>query len=182
MNRTACFLAGCACDHGSELRVAKPDANTQSAAKPDSATVPLLRSGAAGPFEIVTQSGVGMVALPGGEFLMGSAQGNADERPAAQGAGQRVPDRQVRGDARDVDEGAIAQSLALAGQSEETCRARALARCQAILQRALAPGKIAAVLQRENHGLGLRLCRERLSPAHRGGMGIRGASRDGRAI
>src|SRR5436190_3620516 len=32
--------------------------------------------------EIVTQSGVEMVALPGGEFLMGSDRGNADEAPA----------------------------------------------------------------------------------------------------
>jgi len=32
--------------------------------------------------EIVTQSGVGMVVLPGGEFLMGSDRENADEAPA----------------------------------------------------------------------------------------------------
>jgi sulfatase modifying factor 1 len=34
------------------------------------------------PVEIVTASGVEMVALPGGEFMMGSDRGNADEAPA----------------------------------------------------------------------------------------------------
>src|SRR2546422_11474181 len=33
------------------------------------------------PVEIVTASGVEMISLPGGEFLMGSAKGNADEAP-----------------------------------------------------------------------------------------------------
>jgi formylglycine-generating enzyme required for sulfatase activity len=32
--------------------------------------------------EIVTRSGVAMVSLPGGEFMMGSNKGNADEAPA----------------------------------------------------------------------------------------------------
>ena len=36
---------------------------------------------ATGPAEIVTKSGVEMAAIPGGEFLMGSAQGSADEAP-----------------------------------------------------------------------------------------------------
>ena len=35
-----------------------------------------------GPVEVVTQSKVEMVYLPGGEFVMGSDQGNADEAPA----------------------------------------------------------------------------------------------------
>jgi len=35
-----------------------------------------------GPVEIVTRSGVAMVSLPGGEFMMGNDQGNADEAPA----------------------------------------------------------------------------------------------------
>src|SRR5947209_555474 len=35
----------------------------------------------AGPAEIVTKSGVEMVYVAGGEFLMGSNQGNADEAP-----------------------------------------------------------------------------------------------------
>ena len=35
----------------------------------------------AGPVEIVSRSGVEMVALPGGAFLMGSAQGSPDETP-----------------------------------------------------------------------------------------------------
>jgi formylglycine-generating enzyme required for sulfatase activity len=33
------------------------------------------------PFQVVTKSGVEMVYLPGGEFSMGSAQGNPDEAP-----------------------------------------------------------------------------------------------------
>ncbi len=37
--------------------------------------------GTATPVEIVTRSGVAMVSLPGGEFTMGSAQGNPDEAP-----------------------------------------------------------------------------------------------------
>jgi formylglycine-generating enzyme required for sulfatase activity len=40
------------------------------------------QASAANPFEIVSKSGVEMVALPGGEFLMGSAQGSPDEAPA----------------------------------------------------------------------------------------------------
>ena len=58
----------------------KPDSNSQSAAKPDTAATSALGS-AASPFDIVTKSGVEMVSLGGGEFLMGSAQGNADESP-----------------------------------------------------------------------------------------------------
>lgn len=34
------------------------------------------------PFELTTDSGIAMIALPGGEFLMGSDRGNADEAPA----------------------------------------------------------------------------------------------------
>lgn len=34
------------------------------------------------PFEVITASGVPMVALPGGEFTMGSDKGNEDEAPA----------------------------------------------------------------------------------------------------
>jgi formylglycine-generating enzyme required for sulfatase activity len=33
------------------------------------------------PFNVTTQSGVEMVYLPGGEFMMGTTQGNADEAP-----------------------------------------------------------------------------------------------------
>jgi formylglycine-generating enzyme required for sulfatase activity len=33
------------------------------------------------PFDVVTQSGVEMICLPGGEFMMGTSQGNADEGP-----------------------------------------------------------------------------------------------------
>ena len=69
-----------------------------------------------GPVEIVTKSGVEMVYVPGGEFLMGSDQGNPDEAPAHKVTVSRFPHGQVRGDARDVREGAIARPVALAGQ------------------------------------------------------------------
>jgi formylglycine-generating enzyme required for sulfatase activity len=39
-------------------------------------------SGIGAPFDVVTASGVEMVFLPAGEFLMGSATGNSDEIPA----------------------------------------------------------------------------------------------------
>lgn len=59
----------------------RPDATSPSGASPDPAVAPVPGS-AASPFDLVTKSGVEMVALPGGEFLMGSVQGNADERPS----------------------------------------------------------------------------------------------------
>jgi len=37
-----------------------------------------------GPVEVVTKSGIEMVYLPGGQFMMGSSQGNADEAPPHQ--------------------------------------------------------------------------------------------------
>jgi formylglycine-generating enzyme len=40
------------------------------------------KSGDAGPLVITTKSGVEMVYLPGGEFMMGDDRGNPDERPA----------------------------------------------------------------------------------------------------
>jgi formylglycine-generating enzyme required for sulfatase activity len=42
------------------------------------------KSDSAGPAEIITKSGIEMISLPGGEFTMGSAQGNPDEAPAHQ--------------------------------------------------------------------------------------------------
>jgi len=32
--------------------------------------------------EVISKSGIPMIALPGGEFIMGADQGNPDERPA----------------------------------------------------------------------------------------------------
>ena len=55
---------------------AGPTAN-QSQTAPDSSKVANL-----GPSPITTKSGVEMVALPGGEFLMGDDHGNPDEAPA----------------------------------------------------------------------------------------------------
>ena len=64
------LLAGCekadstAQDHGTvAFRSDKPGASTA-------------------PFAVITKSGVEMVALPGGEFLMGDDHGNPDEAPA----------------------------------------------------------------------------------------------------
>jgi len=50
----------------------KPTTDSQKQSKPDSSGI----------IEIVTKSGIAMVALPGGEFVMGSNQGNPDEAPA----------------------------------------------------------------------------------------------------
>jgi len=50
----------------------KPGPDSQDAGKPE----------AAGVVEIVTKSGIGMVAVPSGEFLMGNNQGNPDDAPA----------------------------------------------------------------------------------------------------
>ena len=54
----------------------KPVTQDQGQVKPaQSATLPTT------PVEIVTKSGVEMIYLPGGEFTMGTTQGNADEAP-----------------------------------------------------------------------------------------------------
>jgi formylglycine-generating enzyme required for sulfatase activity len=50
----------------------KPGPDSRTDAKPNASSV----------VEIVTKSGIGMVAVPGGEFLMGNNQGNPDEAPA----------------------------------------------------------------------------------------------------
>lgn len=75
------FLAGCG--------PTRPDAPVPGAAadtsagvaSPGSAAAAALATGAE-PLAVVTKSGIEMVYLPGGEFTMGSAQGNADEAPA----------------------------------------------------------------------------------------------------
>ena len=53
----------------------KSDSQTSSQAKPDTSNL------SSTPLEVVTKSGVEMVFLPGGEFVMGTSQGNADEAP-----------------------------------------------------------------------------------------------------
>jgi formylglycine-generating enzyme required for sulfatase activity len=54
----------------------KSNSPEQSRAQPaSSATLP------ATPLQVTTKSGVAMVYLPGGEFMMGTSQGNADEGP-----------------------------------------------------------------------------------------------------
>jgi len=55
--------------------------DSQGAVKPDRA-VGEAKPEAAGVIEIVTKSGIAMVYVPGGEFLMGSNQSNPDEAPA----------------------------------------------------------------------------------------------------
>src|SRR6476646_9819052 len=62
----ALFLIGCG----------KPDSNSQTEAKINN------RASASSTAELVSKSGVEMVCLPGGEFIMGSDRGNADEAPA----------------------------------------------------------------------------------------------------
>jgi len=59
----------------------KSGSDARNAAKPES-TARSAQTISASPFDIVTKSGVEMVYLPGGEFLMGSVQGRADETPA----------------------------------------------------------------------------------------------------
>ena len=56
----------------------RPD--SQSGTKPEGASGNSKAEPSA-PVEVVTSSGIEMVALPGGEFLMGSDRGNADEAP-----------------------------------------------------------------------------------------------------
>ncbi len=57
---------------------AKPEPLANSTPEKPGAPAPA----AAGPVEFVTASGVEMVSLPAGEFLMGSNSGNPDEAPA----------------------------------------------------------------------------------------------------
>ena len=59
----------------------KPGSDSQTSAKMDS-DASQGKSHTAGPVEVITKSGVEMVFLPGGEFMMGSTQGNADEAPS----------------------------------------------------------------------------------------------------
>jgi formylglycine-generating enzyme required for sulfatase activity len=59
----------------------KPGSVSQSETKPEGAAEN-AKSEISAPVEILSQSGVEMVSLPGGEFLMGSDNGNADETPA----------------------------------------------------------------------------------------------------
>jgi formylglycine-generating enzyme required for sulfatase activity len=54
---------------------------TSGSSSPGTALLTAAANAPAGPVEVVTKSGVEMVALPGGAFQMGSAQGNGDEAP-----------------------------------------------------------------------------------------------------
>ena len=67
---TAFFLVSCG----------KPAGESQSGAD-RGATTSQTKNNSAGPVEIVTKSGVEMVFLPSGEFMMGSSQGSPDESP-----------------------------------------------------------------------------------------------------
>jgi formylglycine-generating enzyme required for sulfatase activity len=59
----------------------KSGPDSQSGTRPEG-TPGNSRAESSGPIEVVTQSGIEMVSLPGGEFIMGSDRGNADESPA----------------------------------------------------------------------------------------------------
>lgn len=67
------LLCGCGKSGPDSKQEAKP--STASASRASEIRAPI---------EVVTSSGVEMVYLPGGAFLMGTAQGNADEAPAHQ--------------------------------------------------------------------------------------------------
>ncbi len=54
--------------------------NPEKSGSPETARL----AGASGPFDIISKSGIEMVYLPGGEFTMGSKQGNPDEAPVHQ--------------------------------------------------------------------------------------------------
>lgn len=79
MNRTAFFLlaAGATTVLTS---CGKSGSDSQSATPPERPAIS-AQSNEEGPVAIRTQSGVEMVALSGGEFLMGYAHGNPDESP-----------------------------------------------------------------------------------------------------
>jgi formylglycine-generating enzyme required for sulfatase activity len=57
-------------------------AGSTSGPAPKSASSAGSQNDLSKPFELVSQSGVAMVSLPGGEFTMGSDRGNPDEAPA----------------------------------------------------------------------------------------------------
>ena len=77
--RTACFVL--AAGAGVFLTsCGKSNSDSQTAAKSDHLALS-AQANVTSPLDIVTKSGVEMVYLPGGEFLMGSAQGNPDEAP-----------------------------------------------------------------------------------------------------
>ena len=59
----------------------KSGTNPQTGTSPESAAA---KPGASGPVEVTSKSGVSMIYLPGGEFLMGSTDGNPDDAPAHQ--------------------------------------------------------------------------------------------------
>ena len=58
----------------------KSGPDSQSGTKPEGASGN-SKIEPSGPVEVVTSSGIEMVSLPGGEFMMGSDKGNADESP-----------------------------------------------------------------------------------------------------
>ncbi|MBI3415914.1 MAG: SUMF1/EgtB/PvdO family nonheme iron enzyme [Verrucomicrobia bacterium] len=59
----------------------KSGPDSQNGTTPESASG-MSKSETGSPVEVITSSGIEMVSLPGGEFLMGSGKGNADEAPA----------------------------------------------------------------------------------------------------
>lgn len=55
---------------------------SDSPSTPSTQAAPVAPQAAGQPVEVTTKSGIEMVYLPGGEFTMGSSQGNPDEAPA----------------------------------------------------------------------------------------------------
>jgi formylglycine-generating enzyme required for sulfatase activity len=67
-----CLVLG-GCEKSSPSSSSEPTKSAQGSSAPQNGS---------GPVVVTTKSGVEMVSLPGGEFVMGNDRGNADERPA----------------------------------------------------------------------------------------------------
>ena len=78
---TALVLTLCSCSEKSaEQPAAPPTATTTTPAAP--VATPAAASQPTSPIELLTKSGVPMVFIPGGSFVMGNDHGNPDEAPA----------------------------------------------------------------------------------------------------
>src|SRR3954471_3903947 len=77
--RAAAQLTALLCISGLLSSCDKPSSQSGTSSNGQPGT---QQAGTAGPVEIVTSSGIEMVWLPAGEFMMGSGKGNPDEAPA----------------------------------------------------------------------------------------------------
>jgi formylglycine-generating enzyme required for sulfatase activity len=79
VKRLACFVLA-VCASAVLTSCGKSGSPSPGAAKLEN-TTRSSQTGTASPFDVVTKSGVEMVHIPGGEYLMGSVKGSADESP-----------------------------------------------------------------------------------------------------